>query len=103
MGIPTSDGPDFIINRLRDDVTLPCTRPIAGAVVGLWLLFVVVPYVFADDPSLAMLIRWSVIALIALLLTFVLPSLMGHERHRASIGTATVAAATIALVWISTA
>lgn len=102
MGIPTSDGPDLIINRLRDDVTTPWSRPIAGAVVGLWLLFVVVPFVFADDPSLATLVRWSVISLIALLLTFVLPSLMYQERHRTIVGTVIVTTAMIALVWVFT-
>lgn len=102
MGIPTGDGPDFIINRARDDVTMPWSRPLAGVILGLWVLFVVIPFMFADDPSLATLIRWSVIALVALLLTFVLPSLMNQERHRTMVGTVIAATAIVAVVWVFT-
>lgn len=102
MGIPASDGPDFIINRLRDDVTTPWSRPLAAAIVGAWLLFVLVPYLFGEYAA-ATLVRWSAIALIALVLTFAIPALMGRERYRAGIGAAVGAAALIALVWVATA
>ena len=101
MGIPTSDGPDLIINQLRSDVTLPWSRPIAVAIAGAWLLFVLVPYLF-DEYALATLVRWSAIALVALVLAFAIPSFIAHERPRATVGTAVAAAALAALVWVAT-
>jgi VIT1/CCC1 family predicted Fe2+/Mn2+ transporter len=102
MGIPTSDGPDFIVNQLRSDVTFPWSRPLAAAIAGAWLLFVLVPYLFGEYAA-ATLVRWSVIALVALGLNFAIPALMGRERPRAAIGTAVGAAALVALAWVATA
>lgn len=102
MGIPTSDGPDFIINRLREDVTTPWSRPLAAAIAGAWLLFVLVPYLFGEY-AMSAFIRWSAIALLALGLTFAMPSLVARERPRAGIGTAIAAAALAAVVWVATA
>jgi VIT1/CCC1 family predicted Fe2+/Mn2+ transporter len=103
MGIPTGGGPDLIFHQARDDITVPWSRPIATFVVGIWALFVIVPYIFADDPSLAMLIRWTVVALVALVLTFAIPALIVREHRRAVAGTVVAAGAIVALLWVFTA
>ena len=102
MGIPTSDGPDFIINKLRDDVTTPWSRPLAAAIAGAWLLFVLVPYLFGEATG-ETFARWSILAAIGLALTFAIPPLVGRERYRAGVGTAVAGAALAALVWVVTA
>ena len=102
MGIPTGDGPDYIINRLRSDVTTPWSWPLAAAIAGAWLLFALVPYLFGEyAPGTFM--RWSAVALVELGLTFAIPPLIARERYGAGIGSAIVAAVLIGLVWVVTA
>ena len=103
MGLPTADGPDYIINKLRDDVTVPWARPIAAIVVVLWVILVLGPWALADSMSTLMVLRWSVIALVALLLIFGLPALRFRERAGAAVGLLVAAVAMIALVWVATA
>ena len=103
MGLPTADGPDYIINKLRDDVTVPWARPIAAIVVVLWVILVGGPYVFASYVSTTMFLRWTVIALVALLVTFALPALRYRERTGPVVGLLVGAVALIGLVWVATA
>ena len=103
MRIPTGDGPDYIIHRMKDYVAISWKLVIAGAAVVLWGLFVLVPYVFAEDPSPGTLIRWTIVALFSVVLTFVLPPLMARERRGVAVGTVAGVAVAVALTWISTA
>ena len=103
MGLPTADGPDYIINKLRDDVTVPWARPIAAIVAVLWVILVLGPWLFADFVSTAMFLRWTVIALVALLVAFGLPALRYRERTGPVVGLLVGAVAMVALVWVATA
>ena len=103
MGIPRSDGPDFIIHRLRTDVTTPWSKPLAAAVVLAWMLFVLVPRFVSDMPMQLDVVRWTVATVVALVLIFGIPPLLAGERRRAAIGLVAAGAVVIAAGWIATA
>lgn len=95
-------GPDLIFNRGRDDATVPWKRLIVGAILTAWGLFVVVPFIFAEDASSTMLIRWTIIALIAVVLTLILTPLLSRDQRGAAVGVVLAAVTTIVVAWIST-
>lgn len=103
MGIPTGDGPDLIIHRMKDDAMVSGRRVAAVVVVVLWALLVFAPYLIPENPSSDTLIRWTALASIALLLIFSLPPLISNERRGAVVGIAVAAAAVIVLAWVFTA
>lgn len=102
MGIPTGDGPDLIINRMREQVAVPWTLPIAIIIGVIWLLAVAMPFAVAEERSVDGFVRWSAVALVALVLTFVVAALARRERTGAILGAMAAGAAVIALVWIVT-
>lgn len=102
MGIPTGDGPDLIINRMREQVAVPWTLPIAIIIGVIWLLVVAMPFVVAEERSVGGLVRWSTVALVALALTFVVAALARQERTGAILGALATGAAVIAVVWVVT-
>ena len=103
MGIPTSDGPDLIINRMKQSVSVSWRLVGTIAVVAFWGLFAVVPYLLADVPSPGRLTRWTVVALTAAVVISGLPPLIASERRGAAIGMMVAAAAAIVTAWIATA
>ena len=103
MGIPTGDGPDLIIHRMKDDAMVSGRRVAAAVVFVLWALLVFAPYLVADNPSPDTLVRWTAVAAIALLLVFSLPPLLAKERRGPVVTVAVAAAAVVVLAWVLTA
>ena len=102
MGLPTEGGPDLIFRRGRDDAAIPW-RTVATIAVGVpWGLFGVVPTVLDDDSSQGGLIRWTVIALVAIGLMFSAPLLIRSDKPRVAGALFVVVAAAIVVSWLAT-
>jgi hypothetical protein len=98
----TEGGPDLIFRRGRDETAIPWRT---GATLGvglLWRLFGVVPSVFEDDPSQRVLIRWTIVALVAIGLMLTAPPVIRSGKSRVAVTLFVVATAAIVVSWLST-